>query len=47
MTMHRLQMMMPPYLYQWLKAEAEKKGISIAEFVRRILDREHEDQQKQ
>lgn len=47
MKMHRTQISLPPVLFGWLKDEAERKGISIAELIRRILDREYEDQQKQ
>jgi hypothetical protein len=47
MKMKRLPLMVPVCLATWLKAQADKKGISVAELVRRILDRAHEDQQKQ
>lgn len=42
MKKQRLQIMVPPYLHSWLKRESKRRVVSIAEIIRRMLEREHE-----
>lgn len=34
----RLNMLVPAPLWQWITEEAERIGITVSEFVRRVLD---------
>jgi len=45
--MDRIQLSFPPKMLGWLRKEAKNKGISIAEFVRRILDEWYEKKKKE
>jgi hypothetical protein len=36
--MVRTQILLPPQLLEWLRAEAKKHGISVSELIRRLLD---------
>ena len=45
--MKSLKIMLPQVLLDWLRKEAETKGISMGEMLRRILDEKLENQKKQ
>jgi hypothetical protein len=36
--MARTQILLPPALLTWLKAESDRLGISVSELIRRYLD---------
>lgn len=40
MTMHRLQISLPEWQSDFLAAQARKEGVSMAEVVRRLIQRE-------
>ena len=46
-TMHRLQISIPEWQAQYLAARAKRDGVSIAEFIRRLVERERETAQSQ
>lgn len=39
-TMHRLQISLPTRQYDYLRARAERESASLAEIIRRLLERE-------
>ncbi len=41
-TMHRLQISLPEWQAQYLAERAKSDGVSIAEFIRRLVERERE-----
>ena len=41
-SMHRLQISLPPSELQFLKARAQRDGVSIAEIIRQLVRREAE-----
>ncbi len=41
-TMHRLQISLPEWQAQYLAERAKNDGVSIAEFIRRLVERERE-----
>jgi len=37
-SMHRTQIYLPHIQLDWLREEAAKRGITVSEFVRRLID---------